>query len=205
MAVLAVVILACAVNSPSLLTQARKDTHTMPSAEQKSAVQQWLSSAPFDDPQALQQHSDFSYESWLRKGKQLPCAIDVLVEMLNEENLESPSQNAEKAAYALGWLGDKRATASLLRTLKSTNANLRSESASALGRLGGTSASGTLEKMAEDENEDPNVRANACIAIGALNTPRAAAILNKMLTHRDSFLASAAAEGLRLLKNKHTN
>jgi HEAT repeat protein len=177
----------------------------MPSIEQKRAVHQWLSVAPFDDPVALQQHPDFSYQNWIREGKDLPHSVDVLVEILENENLASPSQNAEKAAYALGWLEDKRAHKSLMRALKSTNANLRSESIAALGRLGDADASGPLEKFAEDEREDTNVRANACIAIGELKTPHAEQILKTMLKHRDPFLARSAGEGLHLLRENKRN
>src|SRR5260370_18424927 len=101
--------------SPPMSGQNRKERNTMVNASQRRAVQQWLAEAPFDNPKAMAAHPDFSYETWLERGRHLSGVGDVLAEILGKENLKKPSENAERAAYAIGWLGDKRAVSALLR------------------------------------------------------------------------------------------
>lgn len=163
---------------------------------EKSVVRRWLSEAPFDDPKALAANPNFSYEKWLDAGRKLPLVVDVLVELLHEQNT-SPTISGERIAYALGWIGDSRATKELLVALRCKDQVLRAEAASALGRIGDPAALGPLTKLVEDEKEESNVRANACIALGHLGGAEALAVLRKAEKDRDAFVSRAAEAALR--------
>lgn len=164
-------------------------------------VLKWLQEPPFDDPAALRLKPKFSYEDWFNRGRVLPGSVETLVELLEKEDLEHPSGNGMRAAYALGWIGDKRPRAidALLRAIGSKDITLRIEAVAALGRLGDPRALPTLEKLLQDKAEDTNVRANACIALGHLDGPSAARLLRETLQDRDPFVARCAGEGLRML------
>lgn len=168
---------------------------------EKSAVHRWLSEAPFDDPKALAAKPNFSYEKWLDTGRKLPHVVDVLVELMHEQNT-APTISGERIAFALGWIGDSRATNELLSALTTKDQVLRAEAASALGRIGGRAALGPLSKLVADEKEDSNVRANACIALGHLGGAEAAAVLREAANGRDAFVARAAEVALRLAEKK---
>jgi len=164
-------------------------------------VLEWVKEPPFDDPNALRLEPDFSYEEWLKRGRALPHLVETLIILLEREDPEHPTDIGMRAAYALGWLGDKRkqAVEVLLKALDSKDINLRVEAASALGRQGDASVAPTLEKLLLDKREDVNVRANACIAIGRLGAPSSEKLLREMLKDSDPFIARCAEEALRLL------
>lgn len=170
----------------------------MPS-EDRRRVLVWLAKPPFDDPIAFAQQPKFSYENWFAEGRALPGGVQILVELLAEEVLASPSGRGPRIAYGLGWVGDQRAAKELIRVLSSKDAVLRGEAAAALGRLGVTEAFGQLLNLLGDEREDASVRASAAIAIGQLGQPGAREALEKAKQSQDSFIASAATEGLRLM------
>ena len=174
----------------------------MESDNQKDEVVNWLKKAPFDDPQALQSQPGFSYQAWFEEGRSLPRVRRVLVDLLEEEDPQNPSGNGERIAYALAFVGDKRAVSALLASLESKDAALRAEAVFALGRLGNIDIAPTLSKLLEDEEEETNVRANACIAVGRVAAPDAEGLLKRMGAHRDPFLRSCAREGLRLLAER---
>ena len=126
--------------------------------------------------------------------------METLVELLEQEDLMHPSGNGMRAAYALGWIGDKskRVVDVLLRSLGSKDVALRVEATAALGRQGDASVLPALEKLLTDKKEDVNVRANACIAIGRLRVPSSEVLLRQTLHDSDPFLVRCAEEALRL-------
>ncbi len=160
----------------------------------------WLKEAPFDNPDAVGAKSDFSYDQWFARGRALPGAIDTLIELLEQEDLQHPSGLGMRAAYALGWIGDRRrrGVEALLRSLNSSDPALRMEAASGLGRQGDASVLPVLEKLLGNPEEDVNVRANACIAIGRLGAPSSLPLLRQTLQDPNPFLAACAREALRL-------
>lgn len=163
-------------------------------------VLEWLKEAPFNDPAALKSKPNFSYENWFARGRALPDAIDTLLELLMQEDLTHPSGDGKRIAYALGWIGDKRKRAIdvLLRVLGSKDVALRSEAAAALGRQGDVTVLPILGKLLTNKDEDVNVRANACIAIGYLRVPASEALLRQTLQDTDQFIVRCAEEALRL-------
>lgn len=176
----------------------------MKTDSQHTRVREWLMKAPFDNPQALAA-PDFSYEDWFNEGRALPQSVDILIEFLEQEDLDKPSGDGMRIAYALGWIGDKRkqrAIDALLRALDSKDITLRIEAVAALGRIGDISVLPILEKLLMDNNEDVNVRANACISIGRLGITSSEELLRNMLNDNDPFLVQCAEEALRLLAEK---
>lgn len=163
-------------------------------------VLDWLKEAPFSDPNLMELKPNFSYEDWFARGRSLPGSIETLIELLEQEDLMHPSGNGMRAAYALGWIGDrsKRVVDVLLRSLGSKDVALRVEATAALGRQGDASVLPTLEKLLADKKDDVNVRANACIAIGRLRVPSSEALLRQTLHDSDPFLVRCAEEALRL-------
>jgi HEAT repeat protein len=170
----------------------------MDADQNKADVRAWLRKAPFDDPAAQAAQPDFSYEAWIEEGKKLPRVVDALMELLEDE-LSEPSGAGERLAYALGWMGDRRAVAILTASIESQDPNLRVEAVAALGRLGDESVFDKLRQLLEDESEDPNVRANAAIAIGRLGAPESQEALKRAARSSNPFIAASAEEGLRLL------
>ena len=75
----------------------------------------------------------FSYDEWFKEGKALPRSVDILAGILEAENLEKPSADGMRIAYALGWIGDRRrqVVEALIRALQSRNVALRMEAISA--------------------------------------------------------------------------
>ena len=177
-----------------------KKNYLMPTENNKTKEQEWLREAPFDDPKALAANPHFSYDESFARGRSLPEGVDTLVELLEQEDLMHRSGNGMRAAYALGWIGDrsKRVVDVLLRSLGSKDVPLRVEATAALGRQGDASVLPTLEKLLADKKDDVNVRANACIAIGRLRVPSSEVLLRQTLHDSDPFLVRCAEEALRL-------
>lgn len=169
-------------------------------------VLEWLKEAPFDDPLALKQKPDFSYEEWFGRGRSLPRVVETLIKLLEQEGTEQASGHGVRAAYALGWVGDRRKQIiqSLMKAIGSKDLSLRIEAVSALGRQGDPSVFPTLEKLLLNRKEDVNVRANACIAIGRLGVPSSERLLTNTLKDSEPFIGRCAEEALRLLREKAT-
>jgi HEAT repeat protein len=169
-------------------------------------VVEWVKEPPFDDPVEQQRKPNFSYEDWFKKGRSLPHLIETLIKLLEQEDPEHPSGIGMRVAYALGWLGDKRkqAVEVLSKMLSSKDLNLRIEAVSALGRQGDASVLPTLEKLLLNKEENVNVRANSCIAIGRLGIPSSEKLLIDTLNDSDPFLVRCAKEALRLLHEKES-
>jgi HEAT repeat protein len=169
---------------------------------ERNAVLTWVRKAPFDDMKLMAMEPNFSYDEWFRRGRELPHSVEILSQMLGEEQLDRPSGDGMRIAYALGWIGDRRKTviAALIRSVGSKDTALRAESASALGRLRETSARPLLEKLLADPKEDTNVRGNACIALGRIADPRSEPLLHSISKSSDAFLSACGKEALRLYK-----
>lgn len=171
-------------------------------SQRHEKVKVWLMKAPFDDPTRARD-PNFSYEDWFDEGRTLPQSVEILIELLEKEDLQEPSGDGMRTAYALGWIGDKRKPAidALLRGLGSKDVAFRVEAVAALGRLGDKSVLPNLEQLLSDEKEDVNVRANACISIGRLGVPSSETLLRDMLNDSDPFLVQCAEEALRLFSS----
>ena len=165
-------------------------------------VLDWVREAPFSDPVRLHARPNFSYEQWFARGRALPDVVDTLVELLNNEDPANPSGDGMRVAYGLGWIGDRRKPVvdALIKSLNSTDHALRSESVSALGRLGETSALSLFEELVKNKKEDINVRGNACVSIGRLGIPSGALVLEQALKDPEQFIVLCAQEGLKLLR-----
>jgi HEAT repeat protein len=162
----------------------------------------WLKKAPLSDDMAEEAPSDFSYDRWFEEGRAIPDGVATLVALLEKENFSKPSEDAFRIIYALGWIGDNRATNVLLSALRSSDARVRTEAAAALGQLHADQAFAPLRTLLEDKAEDTNVRANACIALGRLAQPESEVLLQEASKESDTFVAQCAEEGLRLLQQK---
>jgi HEAT repeat protein len=190
--------------SSNSITQSQKELPV--NQEFNPKVVEWVKEPPFDDPIEQQQKPNFSYEDWFKRGRALPYVVETLIKLLEQEDPENPSGTGMRVAYALGWVGDKRkpAVEALYKTLNSKDLNLRIEAVSALGRQGDASVLPTLEKLLLNKEENINVRANACIAIGRLGVPSSEELLTNTLKDSDPFLVSCAKEALRLLHEKES-
>ena len=52
----------------------------MTTESQRNGVREWLPKAPFDDPRALAQRPNFSYEEWFAEGRALPGSVPLVDE-----------------------------------------------------------------------------------------------------------------------------
>jgi hypothetical protein len=178
-------------------------TRSKAMSETRDRVLAWVRKAPFDDITLKAASPGFSYEKWFDEGRDLPQSIDVLAQVLGEEDLEKPSGDGMRVAYALGWIGDRRRPVidGLVRSVKSKDPALRMEAVAALGRLREASVLPMLEKLLADPKEDVNVRGNACISIGRLGDPASEVLLKRTAESPDAFLSACAKEALRLSKD----
>lgn len=162
----------------------------------------WLKKAPLSDNMTEEVPFGFSYDQWFEEGRAISGSVATLVVLLERENFSKPSENAFRIVYALGWIGDSSAIDVLLSALRSADARVRTEAVAALGQLHADQAFAPLRALLEDETEDTNVRANACISLGRLAQPGSEALLQKASKESDAFVAQCAEEGLRLLRQK---
>src|SRR5688572_21831841 len=170
--------------------------------DDREQVLAWVRKAPFDDIRLNAASPGFSYDEWFKEGRALPRAVDILAGILEAENLDKPSADGMRIAYALGWIGDRRpqVVEALTRALKSRNVALRMEAISALGRLGEPSVVAVFEQLLADPAEDINVRGNACIALGRLGDPGSEPLLRRTEQSDNVFLSACAKEALRLFQ-----
>jgi len=167
----------------------------------ETQVLEWVREAPFSDPIKQRANPNFSYEEWFAKGRKLPGSVNTLVELLEKEDLQHPSGDGMRVAYALGWIGDRsqRAIIALVRCLGSKDLALRIEAVAALGRIGDASVVPLLEGLVKDAQQDRNIRGNACVSLGHLGVRSAEPVLNEALQDPDQFVVLCAREGLKLL------
>lgn len=105
----------------------------------------------------------------------------------------------EKAAEALGELGDALAVGPLIAALRDSNQGVRMMVASALGKLGDARAVGPLIAALRDSDRD--VRATAAGALGKLGDARAVGPLIAALGDSDRDVRATAAGALGKLGN----
>lgn len=94
-------------------------------------------------------------------------ALASLVDVLADRGIEPDIR--WRAAEALGKLGDHAAIKALIGALGDHSSEVRKKAAEALGRLGNPEATGALMGVLKDRDEDPEVRAAAVAALGALS------------------------------------
>lgn len=118
-----------------------------------------------------------------------PSAADALIEAIDysaaggdEANRLAVKANA-KIAGALGLLGDKKATPSLIKLLKNRDPVTRVEAIKALALLGDKSAVGPLAELAADQKEEPFINKTAIVALGNFADPAGLPAVMKMLFH----------------------
>lgn len=171
----------------------------MPTKKQILRVREWLSEPPFEDARRLHEPREFSYEDWFERGRALPAVTESLIEILSGEPLDRPTRFNYGAAYALGWVGDRRALPTLLQTMNAPHPLVRMESVAALGRLGDVSVVDSILAKLNDPKEQADVRANACVALGTLKAPGAKQALERARRDGDDFIVRSAEAALRLL------
>ncbi|HVU10694.1 MAG TPA: HEAT repeat domain-containing protein [Phototrophicaceae bacterium] len=101
------------------------------------------------------------------------------------------------AAEALGYVGDARAVAPLLLSVKDSRNELREIAAEALGRIGDASAFDPLIELLRDDNEW--VRRAAAVALGELGDRRAVEPLSAAMQDEQVMVQDAAFEALKKL------
>lgn len=168
----------------------------------RAPVERWLTQLPGDDPAQFPGAPAFSFERWLEEGRRLPNLVEDLIKLLEQENLTRPRPVAARAAYALSWLGEERAVPVLVKLLETVDIPLRSEAIAALGRLRAKNAFNQISGYLQDPAQDPNVRGNACIALGNLKIRESDPLLKEAVRDSNSFVAACAQEGLRLLRQQ---
>ena len=170
-------------------------------------VLQWSREIPLTDPLKQRANPNFSFEEWLARGRRLPGVVDTLVRLLDKEDLQRPSGDGMRLAYALGSLGvrSQPAVSALVRSLGSKDVDLRSGAAIALGSIGDASVVQLLENLVKDRHENKYVRGNACVSIGRLGARSAEPVLSEALKDPDSFVQLCAQEGLKLLQSRSQN
>jgi len=170
-------------------------------------VLQWSREIPLTDPLKQRANPNFSFEEWLARGRKLPGAVDTLIKLLDEEDLQHPSGDGMRLAYALGSLGERRRPAvnALVRSLGSKDVELRSGAVIALGSIGDASVVPLLENLVKDRHESKYVRGNACVSMGRLGARSAEPVLREALKDPEPFVQLCAQEGLKLLQSGSGN
>ncbi len=168
---------------------------------EETQILQWAREAPLTDPVRLRISPNFSYEEWIVRGRRLPGVVETLVRLLEKEDLQHPSGDGLRLAYALGLLGDRRRPAvdALIRCLGSKDVALRSTAAGALGSIGDASVAALLESLVKNHHQDKSVRGNACVSIGRLGSRSSEPVLREALKDPEPFVVACAQEGLKLL------
>ncbi len=166
------------------------------SRDQDNAIISWLAELPEDNVQ-YPLYDTFSHSGWIEKGRKIPDLEDSLIKMLAEQD---GRVDLTDVAYALGWFGSEKSVPLLLTSLKSNNISLRIESVAALGKIGDPDSFGPLQDLFRDEDE--NIRANVCIAIGHLCHEKSKEFLTQALNDKSSFVIDCAKEGLKILENE---
>ena len=119
--------------------------------------------------------------------------IRLLTDMLLNDQLTLRAAAAE----ALGYIGDDRALAPLMLTLKDESNELREIAAESLGRIGDPVAFNVLVERLEDENEW--VRRAAVVALGDIGDRRAVEPVTNLLKDETTLVQDAAFDTLKKL------
>ncbi|MDP9352013.1 MAG: HEAT repeat domain-containing protein [Chloroflexota bacterium] len=109
---------------------------------------------------------------------------------------EGDEDEQAAALLSMGRTLDPRWGATVREELDNQSAILRFHAARAAGDLGLTEAVPSLSRMAEDEEEDPEVRGNAVWALGQIGTQPALSVLRGVASGGSEELREAAEEAL---------
>lgn len=118
-----------------------------------------------DRHRAMQAIAEDQWDTVVSLGTQV---VDLLLTALNEGDIDLK----QKAAQALGQLGDLRAVEPLLSILRGTEIEIKHKAAQALGQLGDLRAVDMLLAALFDPNSD-ELRVSAARALGQLGDPQA--------------------------------
>lgn len=132
-------------------------------------------------------------EDVLRQREEAEKDVEALIKTLQHKK-DPPAQN--KAALALGEIGDPRAVGPLIQALKDENDFVRLEAAEALGKIKDARAVKPLTQALKDEYEW--VRFRATVALGKIGSKAEEAVpaLAKALKDEYDFVREEAAEAL---------
>ncbi|MBI2968500.1 MAG: hypothetical protein HYY40_11910 [Bacteroidetes bacterium] len=166
----------------------------------RNNIIEWLRKLPPDDPRGYQPKEDFSYEKWFQIGKSFPDITKQLIDLLEEIDINKPTDLTFPIVYALGWIGDLSAANLLSKFMQSPSEFIRYESIASLGRLKALEYFDSIRKILEDRKQTENVRANACIALGNMGHPDSKRVLQNFINDSNPFVAKCADVALGLLK-----
>jgi len=112
-------------------------------------------------------------------------AVEPLIKALEDgfrmywDGINDSGWRSEKAAEALGKIGDTRAVEPLSKALSDESENIRKSAAKVLGKIGDTRAVEPLSKALSDESE--SIRASAAKALGDIGDAQAVEPLIQLL------------------------
>jgi HEAT repeat protein len=121
-------------------------------------------------------------------------SVEPLIEALKDEDVRG------YAAYALGWIGDKRAVEPLIEALNDDDGNVRRYAAKALGRIRDSWRVEPLIEALKDEDED--VRRYAAFALPWKRDERAVEPLIEVLKDENEDVRDFAAKALGRIGDK---
>ncbi|MFA5058670.1 MAG: HEAT repeat domain-containing protein, partial [Opitutaceae bacterium] len=133
-------------------------------------------------------------QSWDELVKLGAPALKPLLACLDDED----SGIRQRAAGALGKLGDRQAVEPLIKCLKDDDASVQQSAATALGLLGDRQAVDPL--IDAFPNADPLVKQSIAEALGLLGDAKAVDVLTGILKDEDAYLRQACAQALSKLK-----
>lgn len=120
----------------------------------------------------------------------------VVQEYIARLHREGDEDEQAAALLSMGRTLDPRWGATVREELDNQSPSLRFHAARAAGDLGLTEAVPSLSRMAEDEEEDPEVRGNAVWALGQIGTRPALDVLRGVAGGDNEELREAAEEAL---------
>ena len=107
----------------------------------------------------------------------------------------SADETRENAAREIGGIGDPIAVPALIKALSDPDVDVRFEATKALGRLKSKNAFKQLIRLLNEE-DDPDICAEAVAALGEIGLPGAIGPLIKKLDDSDRFVRASAARAL---------
>ncbi|KAA3656233.1 MAG: TIR domain-containing protein [Chloroflexi bacterium] len=126
--------------------------------------------------------------------------VRTYINELSHSNIDDVRENAAKQ---LGSLGDPTAGEALIKALGDQDSDVRYFAARSLGQLQIETAQRPLIRLLE-QDDDPDVRASAAVALGCLDDPNAIGALVEQLNHPDRFVRAGVLDALGQLKATST-
>ncbi len=112
---------------------------------------------------------------------QLVDAVDFSVSGGGDRESRAINEANKQIAQALGLLGDKQGTSTLIKMARSKDNIVKLEAVRALGLLRDPAALDTLMDLATDDNTEPFIAKKAIMALGRIGDPKAVPAIEKML------------------------